>query len=195
MTPELPQDVSILLTLKHGGEQRRQERRGGTRSEMVAANWILLSSATHWQDCKFSSDTWSRPFYRSDLESPDKPSASYSSHRLMFLPGSLLQGFLRTAVCICYVCYFALNSTWITAKTLISSKLAKMRRVHCLGTDNLVQKAFWDKMTGCMAKYYGSDRIKKHKIQSWEGFPVSSAQTAKHSVLLENTKISIFTNS
>lgn len=69
-----------------------------------------------------------------------------------------------------------------------------MTRANCLGTDNLVQKAFWNKMTGCMAKYYGSERIKKHKIQSQEGFPVSSAQTAKHSVLLENKKISIFAN-
>lgn len=33
------------------------EEGGGTYSKMVAANWMLLFSATHCQHCKFSSDT------------------------------------------------------------------------------------------------------------------------------------------
>lgn len=68
------------------------EKVGGEVGEGHAARWLLPTgsySLMQYIDETVNMTHGSRPVSRSDLVLLDKPSASYSFQRLMFLPGSL----------------------------------------------------------------------------------------------------------
>lgn len=122
---------------------------------MLRDNCCQLHLTLHWQHTKSSVALGNRHFYQSDLVFSDKPSSSYGE-KLMFLPGSLhykASKEMHFAWAVSGILSQKVHelSTWTTTKTLISHKLAKTKKVNCLGTDNLVQKTFWIRRTGCIA--------------------------------------------